>query len=205
MGQINPTIPTLGDPNATEDADIRSALITIRDVLNGNIDSDNLANAAVIAANIADNAIATAKYQDGSVTNPKLADNTISSDKLGLESFHDVASGDTTITGTSYQDITGISYTTTGTGVWLIWGTMDVSTGSSGFSVLRGTISIAGDDQEEKQMLCGDVINRATVSQFWVQNVAAGSVIKMRASKLIAGGVAIVSGDHSSLLGIRIS
>ena len=42
---INPTLPTLGDPNATEDADVRNALLTIVNAINGGLDKDNLADA----------------------------------------------------------------------------------------------------------------------------------------------------------------
>lgn len=48
MALINPTIPTLGDFNATEDPDIRSSLITIRDEINGNLDNANIKPAAGI-------------------------------------------------------------------------------------------------------------------------------------------------------------
>ncbi len=46
MGTINPTIPTLGDPNSSEDSDVRSALITIRDAINGELDTNNLSGSA---------------------------------------------------------------------------------------------------------------------------------------------------------------
>ncbi len=45
MGIISPTLPTVGQPNSSEDADVLSSLTTIRDVINGNLDVDNL-NAA---------------------------------------------------------------------------------------------------------------------------------------------------------------
>lgn len=48
MGTISPSIPTLGDPNATEDVDVRNALITIRDEINGLLDTNNLKSTAGI-------------------------------------------------------------------------------------------------------------------------------------------------------------
>ncbi len=48
MALINPTIPTLGDPNSTEDPDTRNSLITIRDAINGGLDDANMAAAAGI-------------------------------------------------------------------------------------------------------------------------------------------------------------
>lgn len=41
MGLISPTLPTLGDPNSTEDVDVRNALQAILALVNGNIDSAN--------------------------------------------------------------------------------------------------------------------------------------------------------------------
>src|SRR5262245_222410 len=49
MAIISPTLPTIGQPNSTEDPDILSALTTIRDEFNGNIDNANIKNTAAIA------------------------------------------------------------------------------------------------------------------------------------------------------------
>lgn len=48
MALIAPTIPTIGQPNSTEDADIVSALNTIVAAINGGLDSANLAAGAAI-------------------------------------------------------------------------------------------------------------------------------------------------------------
>lgn len=40
-GTVAPSLPTLGDPNATEDADVRSSFVTLRDALNAVLDSSN--------------------------------------------------------------------------------------------------------------------------------------------------------------------
>lgn len=40
-GTLSPSIPTIGQPNSTEDADIKSALETLRDGLNAILNSDN--------------------------------------------------------------------------------------------------------------------------------------------------------------------
>jgi hypothetical protein len=41
MGTIAITLPTIGDPNSTEDADVRNSLSTLQTVVNGNIDGAN--------------------------------------------------------------------------------------------------------------------------------------------------------------------
>lgn len=49
MGLINPTLPTIGDPNSSEDADIRNALQTIVSAINGNITDANVGAGAAVA------------------------------------------------------------------------------------------------------------------------------------------------------------
>lgn len=66
MGTINPSIPTVGQPNSTEDVDIRDGMTTIRDEINGNLDNANIKNAANIAGSkLADNSVAPSKLSNG--------------------------------------------------------------------------------------------------------------------------------------------
>lgn len=46
MGTINLSLPTVGQPNSTEEAKIPTALTTIQNVINGNLDTANLAASA---------------------------------------------------------------------------------------------------------------------------------------------------------------
>ncbi|HEU4975288.1 MAG TPA: hypothetical protein VFT50_09380 [Baekduia sp.] len=48
MAQIDPTLPTVGQPNSTEDADIVSAFQAILALVNGGLDDANIANGANI-------------------------------------------------------------------------------------------------------------------------------------------------------------
>lgn len=65
MGTINPSIPTIGQPNSTEDADIRDGMVTIRDEINGNLDNDNIKAAANIAGSkLATNSVAPSKLSN---------------------------------------------------------------------------------------------------------------------------------------------
>lgn len=50
---MNPPIPTIGEPNSTEAADIVSALTILRDVINGNLDSANVANGSLALDDLA--------------------------------------------------------------------------------------------------------------------------------------------------------
>lgn len=54
MAQINPTLPTIGQPNATEDPDVRAALAAILGVINGGIDETNLAGGSFGPASLTD-------------------------------------------------------------------------------------------------------------------------------------------------------
>ena len=49
MGSITLSIPTVGQPNSTEDPKIATDLTTIETLVNGNIDSTNLSSTAAIA------------------------------------------------------------------------------------------------------------------------------------------------------------
>lgn len=48
MAQINPTLPTIGQPNSTEDQDTINALTAIVALVNGGIDTANLKTAAAL-------------------------------------------------------------------------------------------------------------------------------------------------------------
>jgi len=52
MGTIAIQIPTVGNPNSTEDPKIASGLTTIQTVINGNLDSSNLAASVLTSAGI---------------------------------------------------------------------------------------------------------------------------------------------------------
>lgn len=59
MGLLTPILPTLGDPNATEDADIVSALTALYGLVNGNLDGANISG--LDGAKITDGTIAAAE------------------------------------------------------------------------------------------------------------------------------------------------
>ncbi len=61
MGIVNLTLPSIGAPNSTEDADVLSSFIALQNTVNGNLDSANLANDAVGSAEIANGAVTPAK------------------------------------------------------------------------------------------------------------------------------------------------
>lgn len=86
MGTISPSIPTVGEPNSTEDPKVRSALIDIRDEINGQLDNDNIAAAAGISGTkLADNTVTGAKISaTANIDGTKLTDTTIPSSKLNL-------------------------------------------------------------------------------------------------------------------------
>lgn len=50
MPSINPTLPTIGQPNSTEDQDVINALTTIIAAINGGLDTANLTAAAGVTA-----------------------------------------------------------------------------------------------------------------------------------------------------------
>jgi hypothetical protein len=54
VGTINPTLPTLGQPNVTEDPDLLNALTAILNEFNGNVDEANLKAAVKTALGLSD-------------------------------------------------------------------------------------------------------------------------------------------------------
>lgn len=66
MGLVSLTLPTVGQPNSTEDPKINSALTALQNVINGNLDTANIANNGVGTAEIADLAVTAAKLAAGS-------------------------------------------------------------------------------------------------------------------------------------------
>lgn len=64
MGIPIQPLPTIGQPNSTEDAKVRSALSEAQTILTGNVDSSNLAPNAVTLAKIADNSVTDAKLSN---------------------------------------------------------------------------------------------------------------------------------------------
>jgi hypothetical protein len=83
MGTINPQVPVVGEPNSTEDPKITSAITTIRDAINGDLDNDNIATSANISGSkLADTSIATAKLADDAVTAAKILTGAVGSTEL---------------------------------------------------------------------------------------------------------------------------
>jgi hypothetical protein len=68
MGLVSLTLPTVGQPNSTEDPKINSALTALQNVINGNIDTANIANNGVATGELADLAVTAAKLGVGSAT-----------------------------------------------------------------------------------------------------------------------------------------
>ena len=139
MGQTFPTMPTAWLPNSTEQPLVKSALIALRDVVNGNIDADNITNGSVATAELAAGAVTLAKmavnsvdsdqYVDGSidtahlasdsVTTVKIADDQVTGPKLFMDPKTQVLGSDSSTTTTTQIDVlsTGVL---TGGGQWLI-------------------------------------------------------------------------------------
>lgn len=82
MGLVYPSLPTVGEPNSTEQPKVRQSLIDLRDTINGYIDADNLASNAVTLAKMADNSVDTPELVDGAVTAAKIEDLAVTPAKL---------------------------------------------------------------------------------------------------------------------------
>lgn len=78
MPQVNPDIPIIGNPVATEDPKVKNALETIVSALNA-LDNANIAsNADINGAKLLNGSVATGKIADAAITAEKIAPNAIS-------------------------------------------------------------------------------------------------------------------------------
>lgn len=104
------TVPTIGQPNSTEDQDIRDALNTLNGLLTSSnlLDGAQLGAVSVAAAALASNSVTTAKIADANVTDAKLASPNNSVYKMLLDGV--VPIKDNEAAGTyqfNYEDTTG--------------------------------------------------------------------------------------------------
>ena len=86
MAQINPNIPIIGDPVATEDPKVKTALEDIVDEINGKLDNTNIAAAGVAninGAKLLDASVAAAKLTTDSVETAKIVNDAVTNDKIG--------------------------------------------------------------------------------------------------------------------------
>lgn len=141
MGTINPQIPTSGQPNSSEDLKIISGMGTIRDAINGNLDDDNIAVGADINGNkLLDGSVDTDQLADASVTLAKLA-TTLKSGNIALGSYQDK---DSTAT-LSTPNTTICSVSSVAPGIYLLVGA-GKNTGSPSIAITSGTGSVTSQE-----------------------------------------------------------
>lgn len=80
MPIINVTLPS--DDTTANVSDYNVPITTILSTVNGNLDSDNLADSAITTNKINNLAVTTAKIADDAVTNAKIADDAVTAPKL---------------------------------------------------------------------------------------------------------------------------
>lgn len=97
MPEINPVMPTVGLPHATEDPKVRSALITIRNAINGGLDSANWEPGSIEAVNI-DDALAAALGINNGTNEGRDYATVATSESTTSASFTDLATAGPSIT-----------------------------------------------------------------------------------------------------------
>jgi hypothetical protein len=142
MGTINPQLPVVGQPNTTEDPKIISAINTIADAINGELDNSNIADDADINGNkllvgsvsggpggqiaygtlvggqLVDNTITATQIGTGEVGTAELASNAVTADKVATTTSSAIASASGyTGTATAYLHPTARLVTLEGTRV----------------------------------------------------------------------------------------
>ena len=127
MAEVFPDLPTVGSPNSTEQPKVRQSLIDLRDTINGDIDTDNLAAAAVTTVKIEDDAVTAAKVADSAIVDAnvaagaaidgsKLAAASVSRDETGpwiQAHYVDITGNNGSITATWPESMPSALYVTT--------------------------------------------------------------------------------------------
>lgn len=164
MGTINPAIPTIGDPNSTEDPDVRSALVTIRDAINGALDTDNVATGGLLIADIA-----AATY--GSLV--------IAGNEANPVYYYDTQSADITATGV----LTGISVAPA-LGYYLVLGVAQASLIPSANNV-RLAVRHNSINQEFTTGHAGNIIGSSAVGDTYGSLVVMGRLQQTNVSHTV--------------------
>lgn len=89
------TLPTISNPNSTEDPLIRTSLSDLKTLLTDGLDDSNIATGGVGTTSLASNAVTTAKITDANVTTAKITDANVTDAKLASPNnsvYHTVAS-----------------------------------------------------------------------------------------------------------------
>lgn len=102
MPHINITPLVAGD--LARASDLNSRFNTIQGLVNGSLDSSNLADNAVTSGKIADGSVATSKLADSAVTAAKIVNNTITSNKFAPGAVAGAALGSGSVTSDKLAD-----------------------------------------------------------------------------------------------------
>lgn len=98
------------------------------------------------------------------------------------------------------QDVPGASITVTQTGNYDCTGIFDVSSTTSGYAVVIGTLNANNVDQANNAILTLATGERATIAQQWRVNVTNTSFpIKLRGAKFLAAGAASFNSGNTNL------
>lgn len=207
MGLVYPDLPTVGQPNSTEQPKVRQSLIDLRDTINGAVDTDNLATGAVTTVKLDDDAVTAAKLADDAVVTASILDDAVTPAKMSLSALSYSQSADKAHTGGgAYETMTGLTSATLVSGAtYLI--TLDAvfeadsaqawevdlyyGVGSS-MDVMKSLKSATGSGQ------------RIAVSISKVYTMASATVVGAMA-KCLSGSTAVISQTESRLSVLRIS
>jgi hypothetical protein len=167
-------MPTAGLPNSTEQPLVKSALIALRDVVNGNIDADNITNGSVATAELATGAVTLAKmavnsvdsdqYVDGSIDTAHLAASSVTQPKIATAT-NSATGADIPYTGT---EATIASIASVLPGLYLAIGTASnvalANIDSSGGTVTVNSTAMVENGSQTLSMVHGIIVVTATTT-----------------------------------------
>lgn len=116
-----------------------------------------------------------------------------------------VASGGGLTLTTTPTDVPGATYTTTVSGSWLVMASVYFIITVTGIAAAAAVLVVDGVAQTPAAVYNDSGTGFVTASQNWlVPNLAAGKVMKLQGSKLIAAGTAAIGNANTTLTFLRL-
>lgn len=215
MAEVNYAVPTIGQPNATEDVDIYQALAAIKNTLNGGIDNENAADGAGFEVSKLEtvpegNIIVGNTDDEAEVVEP---DGAVAFDGSGGNSLHvgNVPCSGNTAVGLVDTAFTGCSKNDFDPGFYRIDGffDFDMLPGTGASCLVTCKLFVAGVAQNSEAHFNGLLVNnhRITLHQSWDVLVGGGTVVQPMAIRVDAGGTTSVTmyAQHTKFHYMRIA
>jgi hypothetical protein len=219
-GTVSPQVPILNSPDSTEEPKVRSAIITLRDALNGVLTSANildgaklaagtvatasLANLSVTAAkiglgqvnvlHIAADAVTNAAMANNSVDSAEIVNGAVGAAKLNLPNDSDALATTITPLSSSMTDVCSVSVAVGGTYFVTAQTQLDAVTTNQSCNA-HVSLNYNGSEHESNDVLFTDV---AFPSFNQVVTISSGTTLKLRAKSVGVNDIRVRGADSAT-------